>query len=120
MAVSALLASLLAAHSASVATVDVAYDELVAGKAAAAIDRIEHSEARAQNHVAAYINLGVAYARVGRTDDARAMFQAAANSEERYRLETATGEWIDSRDLARKALAMLDKGSFSAGQFAAR
>ena len=53
MAVSALLASLLAAHSASAVTVDVAYDELVAGKAAAAIDRIEHSEARAQNNVAA-------------------------------------------------------------------
>jgi hypothetical protein len=120
MAVSALLASLLMAQSAPATTVDVAYDDLIAGKAAAAIDKIEHSDARAQNHVAAFINLGIAYARVGRTTDARAMFEAAANSDERYRLETATGEWMDSRDLARRALAMLEKGAFSSTQFAAR
>ena len=120
MAVSALLASLFLAQSAPATTVDVAYDDLMAGNAAAAIDKIEHSDARAQKHVAALINLGVAYARVGRTADARVMFEAAANSDERYRLETATGEWIDSRDLAHRALSMLDKGNFSTGQLAAR
>ncbi len=34
-------------------------------------------------------------------------------------LETATGEWVDSRMLAKQALAMLDGGSFvSAGRIA--
>jgi hypothetical protein len=64
--------------------------------------------------------LGIAYARVGRTAEARAAFEAAASSDERFRLETASGEWMDSRDLARRALAMLDKGELSSTQFAAR
>lgn len=119
MAVSALLASVLLAQ-APAAAVDVAYDDLVAGKATAAVDKIEHSGARAEHHPAALINLGVAYARLGRTAEARTMFEAAANSDERYRLETGDGQWIDSRDLARRALAMLDKGAFSTGQLAAR
>lgn len=120
MAVSALLASLLLAQSAPATTVDVAYDDLMAGNVSAAIDKIERSDARVQNPAAASINLGIAYARAGRTADARAMFEAAVNSDARCRLETSTGEWIDSRDLARRALAMLDKGAFSTGQLAAR
>jgi len=119
MAVSALLASMLLAQTpAPATTVDVAYDDLMAGKAAAAIDKIEHSMTR--DHPAALINLGVAYARVGRTADARAMFEAAANSDERCRLEMSGGQWMDSRDLARRALAMLDKGAFTSAQLAAR
>lgn len=121
MAVSALLASLLLAQaSAPAATVDVAYDDLMAGKAAAAIDKIEHGDVRDAKHPAALINLGIAYARVGRTAEARALFEAAANSDERYRLETADSKWIDSRDLARQAVAMLDRGELTSTQFAAR
>ena len=54
------------------------------------------------------------------TGEARAMFEAAAQNDTRYRLETASGEWMDSRDLARRALAMLDKGEFASAQFASR
>ncbi len=120
MAVATLLASLLLAHlPVQSTTVDVGYDELKTGDAAAAIDKIERSAAREANHPAALINLGVAYARVGRTGEARAMFEAALNSQERCRLETAGGTWIDSRDLARRALVMLERGTFSTGQLAA-
>ena len=118
MAVSALLASLLLAQAP--APLDVAYDELRSGDPAAAIGKIERSDAREESHPAALINLGIAYARVGRTAEARAAFEAAASSDERFRLETASGEWMDSRDLARRALAMLDKGELSSTQFAAR
>ena len=40
------------------------------------------------------------------------MFTAAARNQQRYRLETAQGDWMDSRNLARRALAMLDRGEF--------
>ena len=119
MAVSALLASLALAQ-APAATVDVAYNELAAGDPSAAIAKIERGNAREENHPAALINLGVAYARLGRTAEARAMFEAAANSAERYRLETGNSEWMDSRDLARRALALLDKGQAGAAALAAR
>jgi Flp pilus assembly protein TadD len=119
MAVSALFASLLLAQTPA-ASVDVAYNELAAGDPSAAITRIEQGHARAENHPAALINLGVAYARLGRTTEARAMFEAAANSAERYRVETGNGEWMDSRDLARRALALLDKGQLGAAALASR
>lgn len=121
MAISALIASLLMAQAPAEATaVEVAYDELSAGDTAAAIDKIEKSEAPDADHPARSINLGIAYARAGRTDEARAMFEAAAQSDTRYRLETASGEWMDSRDLARRALAMLDRGEFASTQIARR
>src|SRR6478736_6393784 len=93
MAVSALLASLLLAQAQ--APVDVAYNELRAGDPVAAIAKIARSDARQESHPAALINLGIAYARVGRTAEARAAFEAAAGSNERFRLETASGEWMD-------------------------
>ena len=49
-----------------------------------------------------------------------ALTQSAAAVAERFRLETASGDWMDSRDLARQAIAMLDSGAFSRTQFAAR
>lgn len=121
MAVSALIASLLMAQApVEAAPVEVAYDELASGDTAAAIEKIEKSDAPDADHPARSINLGIAYARAGRTDEARAMFEAAAQNDTRYRLETASGEWMDSRDLARRALAMLDKGEFASAQFASR
>lgn len=112
MAISGLIASLLLAQAAvPAANVEVAVSELKDGDAAAAAAKIENSKADEQ-HPARLINLGVAYARMGRTEEARAMFRAAANSDERYRLETTSGEWIDSRDLALRALKRLDQGAF--------
>ncbi len=89
--------------------VDVAYDELVSEQNAAAIERIEANEALDQNDPARLINLGIANAREGRVALARKLLSAAARSEARDRLETASGEWVDSRWLARRALAQLDQ-----------
>lgn len=100
-------------------TVEVAYPEMRDGRSMAAIQKIEHADARDADHPARLINLGVAFARVGQVDKARAMFDAAAGAE-RFRLETASGDWIDSRTLAREAIAMLENGDFNAPRFAAR
>jgi len=48
------------------------------------------------------------------------MFEAAMRGSDRVVLETAEGEWKESRHLARLALQMLDRGEFRAEQMAAR
>ena len=121
MAVTGLLAAVLMAQAPVAATADVAFDELSRGLNQAAIERIEANDALAHDDPARLINLGIAHAREGNDDAARTMFRAAARSESSVRLETATGAWIESRDLARMALAMLDRGQFSpAARVAAR
>lgn len=105
---SALLAAAIAAQPAAS---DVGYPELVAGEDNAAITVINRHEET--QDPARLINLGVAYARMGDVSRARAMFRAAHNAEERIDLETAAGEWVYSRVLARRGLAMLDSGDFS-------
>ncbi len=92
---------------------DVAYSELTAGENREAIERIEANENLAQDDPARLINLGIAHARLGDEANARAFFRAAVNSEQRLELETATGEWRDSRVLAKTALRKLDRGEFS-------
>lgn len=100
------------ADASAVEPVDVAFEELSDGQNTAAIERIEHNADLDQDDPARLINLGIAHARKGSDLEARAMFTAAARNETRYQLETAQGDWIDSRDLARRALAMLDRGEF--------
>lgn len=92
---------------------DVGYEELVAGQDRAAIEAIENCEVLAHDDPARLINHGIALARLGRYDEARADFEAAAGARDSVELETATGEWSDSRHLARKAIAMLDSGDFA-------
>lgn len=58
------------------------------------------------------INLGIAYAQNGNVAEARANFEAAMSGREMTELETANGTTTDSRRLARRALAMLDRGEF--------
>lgn len=91
----------------------VGYDELVDGRNHAAIETIESNTAIAEDDPARLLNLGVAKARVGDYEAARAHFQAVIECEERVELETAEGKWVDSRHLARKALTMLDRGEFA-------
>lgn len=114
-----MIALLFAASVASgMPPVEAAYEQLAAGRDAEAIVLIE-SEAPVAGEPAQLINLGIAYARRGDAERARALFQAARRAPERVELETATGEWIDSRVLAGQALAMLDSGGFArASQFA--
>lgn len=97
---------------------EVGYDQLVEGRDDAAITVINRQAGT--DDPARLINLGVAYARKGDTEQARAMFRAAHSSTERVDLETASGEWVYSRVLARRALAMLDNGEFTRGELLAR
>jgi Flp pilus assembly protein TadD len=78
---------------------DVGYEELVANDNRAARQAIENCEELAAADPARLINHGIALARMGDYDAARTEFEA--------------GDWVDSRRLARKALAMLDKGEFA-------
>lgn len=86
--------------------VDVAYQALSEGRTAEAIAQLDKT-----SDPAALINLGTAYARQGRTEDARAAFTAAINSRDHYYLELADGSWVDSRKAAKMALAGLEKSS---------
>lgn len=103
----------------SIETVDVAFEELAAGENQAAIREINENEALDGDDPARLLNLGVAHAREGDVDTARAMFRAAVFSDDRQMLETADGEWVDSRALARQALARLESGEFSSTRMAA-
>ncbi|MFZ1742014.1 MAG: hypothetical protein WAT93_04125 [Pontixanthobacter sp.] len=105
--------SMLSAPAAADQLVDVAYEEMASQQNEAAIRRIEDNDALAQDDPARLINLGVAYAREGRTEEARELLNAAARHQTRYWLETANGDWVDSRNLAYRALAALDGGKIS-------
>lgn len=95
---------------------DVAYDELAAEQNRAAIEKLEAAPASDTQDPAMLINLGIAYAREGHLDHARGLFERAAHSESRFQLETATGEWVDSRWLAIRAIALLDAGEFGSSE----
>lgn len=105
----ALMAASLAAQP---AVTDVGHAQLVAGNNDAAITVINR-QPDSGDDPARLINLGVAYARIGDAARARAMFRAAHTAPERVELETAAGEWVYSRVLARRGLAMLDSGEFA-------
>jgi uncharacterized protein YfaS (alpha-2-macroglobulin family) len=104
-----MIAMLLAAATAQLPPVEAGYAHLSAGRDVAAIALLETRRETAEEP-AALINLGIAYARQGDIARARALFKAAERAPDRVELETATGQWVDSRVLARQALAMLDGG----------
>ena len=108
LAVAGLLVT--AAPAPPIQAVDAAYEEVAAHRDADAIARLE-GEGAVPLHPAQLINLGIAHARQGDVERARALFHKAANAEEIYSLETASGAWTNSRVLARKALASLDSGA---------
>ena len=87
--------------------VDVAYEEVRQGRNEAAIARIMRNRELDADDPAAMINMGTAYARMGRESDARVCFIRAIASRERYDLELADGQWMDSRRAARKAHELL-------------
>lgn len=92
---------------------DVGYEELVANQNIAAREAIEACEKLAADDPARLINHGIALARTGNYEAARLQFEAAAHASDSVELETAEGAWVDSRRLARKAIAMLDRGEFA-------
>ncbi len=119
MSISLLLASALLASPAThvVASpadtdrVEVAYDALRAGRNDAAIAQLRASGLAADGDTAALINMGTAYARLGRPDAAMACFKAAMASTTRYDLQLADGSWVDSRLAARRAAEALDRSA---------
>lgn len=105
---------------ASPASADVGYEILVEGRNNAAVEQLQPEGDMPKGDPAKLINLGVAYARLGRFAEARALFRAVMWKAERLTLETAEGKWKDSRHLARQAIKMLDKGDFRSAQIAVR
>jgi len=90
------------------------------GRNSEAIAELEADGALASQDPGQLINLGIAYAREGEVDTARALFVAALESPEPIELETADGSVTDSRRLARKALRMLEAGVFAPQKTAER
>ncbi|MBB6425972.1 hypothetical protein [Sphingopyxis sp. JAI128] len=88
----------------------VAYAELKAGENQAAIDKLTGATTLDARDPSRLINLGTAYARLGRTADAAAAYDAAIGSPIRYDVELASGRYMDSRWAARAARANLDQG----------
>ena len=88
----------------------VAYAELKAGDNRAAVAKLTGENKLDARDPSRLINLGTAYARLGRTDDAVAAYTAALGSPIRYDLELASGRYVDSRWAARTALENLNEG----------
>lgn len=88
----------------------VAYAELKAGDNHAAIAKLTGETRLDARDPSRLINLGTAYARLGRTADAAAAYDAAISSPIRYDLELASGRYMDSRWAARTARANLSEG----------
>lgn len=88
----------------------VAYAELKAGENRAAVEKLTAETGLAARDPSRLINLGTAYARLGRTAEAAAAYDNAIGSPIRYDLELADGRYVDSRWAARTARANLDTG----------
>lgn len=102
------------AHAQSVmpADTDLSAQALSDGQTIRAIATLEAELEASPGDPALLINLGIARAQIGETEKARANFEAAMRSRDVVDLETANGTMTDSRRLARKAMAMLERGEF--------
>ncbi len=103
-----------ATQSAPQAGAEAAYEQLAAGANQDAIERIQAALSQNPGDPALLINLGTAYSREGRFEEARAAFRNAIAAEDRYRVQLADGSWEDSRRVARLALDSLDRTAFAA------
>ncbi|GAO76962.1 MULTISPECIES: hypothetical protein [unclassified Sphingopyxis] len=88
----------------------VAFAELKAGENRAAVDKLIGETTLDARDPSRLINLGTAYARLGRTVEAAAAYDTAIGSPIRYDVELANGDYVDSRWAARTALANLNQG----------
>lgn len=111
MAIFALIAGMIMTQTAAPAItveaesdrIDVAYQELSEGRTGDAVAKLHGGSAVREDDPSALINLGTAYARLGETGKARAMYRSAIISRMRYDLQLADGTWLDSRRAARLA-----------------
>ena len=107
-------APLVADEGVSSERANAAYEELAAGQTDSAIVQLEASLEETPGDPAMLINLGTAYARAGRMDEARDAFREAISAQDRYRVQLPDGSWEDSRRVARLALDSLDRTAFAA------
>lgn len=56
----------------------------------------------------------------GRLEEARAILADVVTAQERWRVETVDGEWVDSRHLAHRMLATLDDARLDDRRMASR
>ena len=85
----------------------IGYEELVRGDNARAVSQILASEQVSRHDPAKLLNLGRAYVRMGRMEEASAMFVAVMRSRDSVELVLADGRVMNSKDAARKAYASL-------------
>ena len=84
----------------------IGYEALMQGDNARAVSQIMSSEGVSRNDPARLLNLGRAYARMGRTEDAAKVFQTALQSDS-VDLVLADGRVMNSKVAARQAVANL-------------
>ena len=84
----------------------IGYEALMQGDNERAVSQIMSSEGVSRNDPARLLNLGRAYARMGRTEDAARVFQTALQSDS-VDLVLADGRVMNSKVAARQAFANL-------------
>jgi tetratricopeptide (TPR) repeat protein len=77
-----------------------------------AISLLEQARLENPSDPAILINLGIAHAQIGQDDEARALFAEVLQMRAAMDLATSGGRVADSRQLARRAIRMLDHGEF--------
>jgi Flp pilus assembly protein TadD len=91
---------------------DLAVAPLLARRSEEAIAILEQSHRSDPEDPAVMINLGIAYAQSGKEAEARTLFSAALAKRAEFDLAISNGQVTDSRQLARRAIRMLDRGEF--------
>lgn len=85
----------------------IGYEALMQGENERAVSQIMASEGVSRNDPARLLNLGRAYVRMGRTEDAARVFQTALQSRDSVDLVLADGRVINSKVAARQAFENL-------------
>lgn len=85
----------------------IGYEALVTGDNARAVSQILASAQVSRHDPAKLLNLGHAYARLGRMDEASALFTVVMQSRDSVDLVLADGSVMNSKEAARKAYARL-------------
>jgi len=87
----------------------IGYEALMRGDNERAVFQIMGNEQVSSGDPAKLLNLGLAYARMGHTDDAAKIFKAVLESRDSVDLVLADGRMMNSKVAARKAYASLQR-----------
>lgn len=91
---------------------ELAVGPLLARRHDEAISLLEQARRDNPNDPAVLINLGIAHAQIGQDQQARALFSSVLGMRAEMDLATSGGRVADSRQIARRAIRMLDHGEF--------